>query len=105
MHRMFFTFFQALLKSIACDQFRVVPRLDGAWGKNEVRRPIFETKIFPEQMYCIEESTCDIVGTFRRPQWFGARGICPPRYPLDQLPLSIADYWTKICHSKAIRYN
>ena len=31
-------------------------------------------------MYCIEEKTCDIVGTFRRPQWFGAPEFVPPRY-------------------------
>ena len=35
--------------------------------------PMFETEVFRKHMYCIEESTCDIVGTFRRPsQWFGA---------------------------------
>jgi len=39
----------------------------------------FEPKIFREQMYCIEES--DIVGTFRRPQWFSAQGIVPPCLP------------------------
>jgi len=34
--------------------------------RNEVTwRPMFE--VFRKQMYCIEESTCDIVGTFRRP--------------------------------------
>jgi len=37
----FFTFFQTLLKSIAYDQFGVVPRLDGAQGKKEVRRSHF----------------------------------------------------------------
>jgi len=35
-------------------------------------------------MYCIEENTFDVVGTFRRPQRsFDARKIvfpCPPRY-------------------------
>jgi len=33
---------------------------------------MFERKVFREQMYCIEESTCDIVGVF------GARGLCAP---------------------------
>jgi len=34
--------------------------------------PMFETEVFRKHMYCIEESTCDIVGPFRRPtQWFG----------------------------------
>ena len=39
-------------------------------------------KFICEKMYSIEESTCDIVGTFRRPQWFGARGIVPTLLPL-----------------------
>jgi len=44
---------------------------------------MFEPKVFQKQMYCIEESTCDIVGTFRRlPQSFGA----PP-------PQWIGGYW------------
>jgi len=35
--------------------------------------PIFEPEVFRKQMYCIEESTCDIAGTFPRPlQSFGA---------------------------------
>ena len=29
--------------------------------------PMFETEVFRKQMYCIEESTHDIVGTFRHP--------------------------------------
>jgi len=28
---------------------------------------MFETEVFREQMNCIEERTCDIVGTFRPP--------------------------------------
>jgi len=51
-------------------------RLDGARGK--------EPDVFRKQMYDIEESTCDIVGTFRHPpQWFGTREIVasfPTRY-------------------------
>jgi len=37
-------------------------------------------------MYCIEENTCDIVGTFRRrpPKSFGARELCP-RYVPDRV--------------------
>jgi len=31
-------------------------------------------------MYCIEEKTCDIAGSFRRPQCFAARALCRPRY-------------------------
>ena len=45
---------------------------NGTRGKKQVGTPVFETEFFRKQMYCIEESTCDIVGTFRRPpQWFG----------------------------------
>jgi len=61
---------------------RGVPRLDGARGKKDVWTPMLEPKVFRKQMYCNKESTCDIVGTFRRPpQWFGAQGIVFP-YPL-----------------------
>ena len=52
--------------------------------------------MYRKQMYCVEESTCDNVGTFRRPvQSFGAAtvillpGICvplvPPRYAAASL--------------------
>jgi len=31
--------------------------------------PMFETEVFRKQLFCMEESTCDIVGTFwRSPQ-------------------------------------
>jgi len=34
---------------------------------------VFEPELFRKQIYCIEESTCDIVGTFQHPQQsFGA---------------------------------
>jgi len=40
---------------------------------------MFEPKVFRKNTYCIEESTCDFVGTFRRlSQSFGARDIVPP---------------------------
>jgi len=45
---------------------------------------MFEYEVFRKQMYCDEESSWDIVGTFRpSPQSFGAREIFPlypPRY-------------------------
>jgi len=53
---------------------REVTRLDGARGKKQVWRPLFESELFQKQIYCIEESACDIVGAFRRPpQHFGAQ--------------------------------
>jgi len=39
---------------------------------------MFELEIFRKQMHCVEESTCDIFGIFRRP------GNCvPPRYDYE----------------------
>jgi len=64
---------------------RGATRLDGNRGKKQVwpSAPMLEPEVFRKQMYCIEESTCDIVGNFRRPlQWFGARGIVNPLDPL-----------------------
>jgi len=50
--------------------------------------PMFETVVFRKQMYCIEESACDIVGNFLcPPQWFGAPiVICRPKNCADPLP-------------------
>jgi len=62
-----------------------VTRWDSAGTVSKFGAPMFEPKVFRKQMYCIEESTCDIVGPFRRPHvnsappcWFSARGIVPP---------------------------
>ena len=50
-----------------------VTRLDGAWVKEHVWRPMFEHEVFRKQ-----ESTCDIVRTFRRPHNDSAPGeLCP----------------------------
>ena len=66
--------------------FMDVTRLDGA--RNMLCAPMLEPELFRKQMYCIEESTCDIAGTFRRPlQWFGCPilirrpGKCAPLTP------------------------
>jgi len=56
--------------------------------------PMFEPDVFRKQMYCIEESICDIVGTFRRStQSFGVPivirrpGNCAPLVtPLVSVP-------------------
>jgi len=65
------------------------------WRPGKFDAPMLKTKVFRKQMYCTEQSTCDIVGTFWRPsairptpQWFGAlivtqrpgnlRSPCPP---------------------------
>ena len=34
--------------------------------KNKFGAPLVEPELFRKQIYCIEESTCEIVGTFRR---------------------------------------
>jgi len=41
-------------------------RLDDARGNRQVWRPHIELELFRKQIYCIEESASDIVGTFRR---------------------------------------
>jgi len=46
---------------------RGVTRLYGVRGK-KFGAPMFEPEVFLKQMYCVEESTCVIVGTFRRPR-------------------------------------
>ena len=38
----------------------------GAWSK--FGAPMFEPELFRKQIYCIEESACDIFGIFRRPR-------------------------------------
>jgi len=55
-----------------CMQPGGVSRSDGARGKKQVWCPVFEPEVFQEQLCCIEESACDVVGTFRHP------GHCVP---------------------------
>jgi len=43
---------------------------------------MFEPKVFREQMYRIEESTCDIVGTLRRPAVIRLPENCSSLSPL-----------------------
>ena len=43
---------------------------------------IFEPDIVRKQMYCIDKSTCDIVGAFRRPHGDSAPGELCPLFPL-----------------------
>jgi len=48
-------------------------------ARSKFGAPMFEPKLLPKQIYCIEESTSDIFGTFRRlSHWFGARRIVAP---------------------------
>ena len=62
---------------------RDVTRLMAPGARRKFGAPMFEPEVFQKQMNCIEGSTWDIVGTFRRPsQWFGTRGIVTPFPPL-----------------------
>jgi len=48
-------------------------------AKSKFGAPMFEPEVFQKQICCTEESTCDIVGTFRRPsQSFGTCRIVSP---------------------------
>ena len=47
---------------------RGVTGLRGARGKKQVWHLMFVPEVFRKQMYCIEESTCDIVVFLRTPQ-------------------------------------
>jgi len=45
--------------------------------------PIFEIGVFSKQLHCIEENTCEIVETFRRPHSDSAPcELCPPMPPI-----------------------
>jgi len=59
--------------------------------------PMFEAEVFWKQMYCIEESTCDIVGTFR-PRDSSPRVLCPPS-PLVT-PLGATHHHQQCCSSQ-----
>jgi len=75
---------------------RGVKRLEmGCRARSKFGVPMFEPEVLRKQMYCIEESTCDIIGTFQRPcshsaplaviqrphSYSQAEELCPP-YPL-----------------------
>jgi len=47
-------------------------------ARNKFGAPIFESKAFRKQLHCIEESSCDIVGTFRCSLVIRRPGHCPP---------------------------
>jgi len=58
-------------------------------ARSKFAAPKFEPEVFRKQMYCIEASTCDIVGTFRQSlRLFGAPIVirrpknCSPLAPL-----------------------
>jgi len=65
--------------------------------RNKFGAPMFEPEFFRKLMYCIEENTCDIVGTFRcPPQSFGAQGMVPPTAPLVTALTWMDKYWENV---------
>ena len=50
-------------------------------ARNKFGVPMFEHQVFWKQMYCIEESICDIIGTFRRPPVIRRQGHWVPLAP------------------------
>jgi len=69
---------------------RSATRLDGARAKSKFGATVVEPELFRKQIYSIEESTCDIVGTFRRPHSDSAPGelytLAPLVTPLITTP-------------------
>ena len=48
-------------------------------ARSRIGPPMLEIEIFRKQIYCVEESTCDFVGTLRRPHCSSAPGeLCLP---------------------------
>jgi len=48
-------------------------------ARSKFGAPMFEPELFRKQIYCVEESTSDIVGAFRRLRSDLAPGeLCPP---------------------------
>jgi len=56
-------------------------------ARSKIHAPVFEPEVFWKQIYCVEESTSDIDGTFRRPRSHSAPGElrppCPSLYVSD----------------------
>jgi len=55
-------------------------------ARNKFGTPMFEPEIFRKQMHCIEETTCDIVGTF----WCPHSDSAPDNY-LKQFAAASSD--------------
>ena len=67
-------------------------------ARSKFGAPMLEPEVFRTQMYCIEESTCDNLGTFRRTtQWFvGPTVIRLPENGSPLLPL-VSPLYGPIC--------
>jgi len=60
-------------------------------ARNKFSALMFETKVYWEEMYCTEENTCNIVGTFRRPGH--SASIVPSLRPWFSCSISV------LCHT------
>jgi len=106
-----------LLSSAICDKccivafrYRGVTRLDGALGKKQAWRLMFEPEVFRKQMYCIKESTCGIVWSFPAPRshyatpwWFGAGVLCSPCPPRPIFAAWKLVYWWRTCSTLCVQ--
>jgi len=50
-------------------------------ARSKFGAPILEPEVFRKEIYCIEQSTCEIFGTFRRPHNDPALGELYPLTP------------------------
>ena len=55
-------------------------------ARNKFGALMFEPELFQKQIYSIEESTCDIAGTFRCPRVIWRPGHCTPPFPPSLCP-------------------
>jgi len=71
-------------------------RLDGTRGK--FGAPMFKPDVFRKEISCTEESTCEIVGTFRRSQQtFGTPIMI--RHPGNCVPIVTPLVIRDVCYS------
>jgi len=63
-------------------------------ARNRFGAPMFEPEVFREQMYCVEETTCDMLGLFGRPN-DSTPGHCSSLPPLGT-PLKRISYATPL---------
>ena len=62
--------------------YRGATRLDVPGARSKFGAPMFEPEVFRKQIYCVKDSTCDIVGAFRRPIVIRRPGNFAPLTPL-----------------------
>jgi len=63
---------------------------------------MFQPDLFQKQIYCIEESTCDIFGTIQPPAVFPHLGNCAPLSPLIVTQHFVLEVFKTLCISLRI---